>query len=459
MSYPIGVDLGTTYSSVSYVDENGTPRVLSDSDGSFLVPSVVFFKENGEVIVGGLAKNSITTSPKRVVVDVKRHMGDDAWEYRVDEKKYGPADISSFILGYLKKVAERTLDSVYDTVITVPAYFLDKERRRTIEAAEKAGLNVLGIVNEPTAASLAYGLGGQGNNRTILVYDLGGGTFDVTLLKHIPEAENKIDVITTRGNDQLGGIDWDLAIAQAVDEQFKNTHGISPMEDSVAKLDLLRQCERFKRALSKLSSLKLTYHYSGKKINFSLKQTEFSKLTESLLNLTGDEVDLALEDAGINEDGVDLVLLVGGSCKMPIIQKILSSRFQKVQLVSDPDFCVSKGAAIQAARLGLKASSGLVRYNSEAESSLRRLEVFDVVPHSLGVLAVKNGNLCNNIVLHRGSKVPCEASRKIWFRLNTNKLLLRSLLFRESQRFQKLAFLYRPIFLRVFLHALPANRC
>lgn len=404
--------MGTTYSAVSYVDEHGTPRMIPDFEGNYFVPSVVFFPDYGNPIVGQHAKDNIKAYPDRVVMGVKRHMGDDNWIFAVDGAPCDAVRISSLILAHLKSIAEGKIGTVRDAVITVPAYFLDKERSATIKAAELAGLNVLGIVNEPTAAALSYGVSEQPREQTMVVYDLGGGTFDVTVMRFSPGSTNRYDVITTTGNHRLGGIDWDEALAEAVDDQFRLQHGCSPIEDPTGRVELLAECEKVKRSLSQLARTKIVFHFAGHTVSMPMDRDMFEEMSKPLLNKTRSELDRALAEAQLSHGDLDLILLVGGSCKMPMVPRMVNGHAREVALSRDPDHCVSLGAAIQAARLALDSSAGgLVRYTEAASSDLRRIHVADVVPHSLGVLAVEGGRLRNKIILPRGNKVPCEAER------------------------------------------------
>src|SRR5579875_3815270 len=320
MGRAVGIDLGTTNSVVTVL-EGGEPNVIANAEGSRTTPSVVAFAKNGEVLVGEVAKRQAVTNPDRTIRSVKRHMGTD-WTIEVDGKKQTPQQISAFILQKLKRDAESYLgEPVTDAVITVPAYFSDAQRQATKEAGQIAGLNVLRIVNEPTAAALAYGLDKE-NDQTILVFDLGGGTFDVSLLEI---GEGVVEVKATSGDTHLGGDDWDQRIVDHLVTQFKNANGIDLSKDKMALQRLREAAEKAKIELSSSSETTVNLPYITASdqgplhLEEKLTRAEFQRMTADLLERCKGPFDQAIKDAGITTSQIDHVVLVGGSTRMPAV--------------------------------------------------------------------------------------------------------------------------------------------
>src|SRR6188474_3377220 len=315
MARTVGIDLGTTNSVVAVL-EGGEPTVIANAEGSRTTPSVVAFAKNGEVLVGEVAKRQAVTNVDRTIRSVKRHMGSD-WKHTIDGKDFTPQQISAFVLQKLKRDAEAYLgEPVTDAVITVPAYFEDAQRQATKEAGEIAGLNVLRIVNEPTAAALAYGLDKGEKDQTILVFDLGGGTFDVSLLEI---GEGVVEVKATSGDNHLGGDDWDQRVVDHLVKAFQNANGIDLAKDKMALQRLREAAEKAKIELSSSSetTVHLPYitHGESGPLHFEEKLTraEFQKITADLLERTKAPFRSVLKDGGVAVDNIDHVVLVGGS--------------------------------------------------------------------------------------------------------------------------------------------------
>ncbi len=408
MSRPIGIDLGTSYSMVACVDEHGKPQALADEDQEILIPSAVLF-EDDEVLVGTIAKESGAFSPERVVTCVKRYMGDPDWSFKHAGKAYSPEEISSFILRELRRIAEQELGTVGPAVVTVPAYFLDGARKATVRAAEMAGLEVLAIVNEPTAAAVSYGVLEEAVSQTLLVYDLGGGTFDVTILK--TKGSSNFEVLGTQGNHRLGGTDWDQKICQHAAEQFHQRFGIDPLDDAMADYDLRVRAENAKITLSHTLSTRLVCQHAGKALTLQLTRDTLGELTRPLLDKTDVEVELALQNTGIGPDGLDLVLLVGGASKMPMVYELMKEKGRRIELSKHPSQCVALGAALEAARLVARRTAGSGLYKAPAGKLLEGIEVQDRTPHSLGMIALDGERPCNATIIPKGSTIPCELER------------------------------------------------
>ncbi len=368
----VGIDLGTTNSVVAVL-EGGEPRVIANAEGHRVTPSVVAFSKSGEVLVGEQAKRQAITNPDRTVRSVKRHMGTD-WSVKVDDKDYNAQEISARILQKLKRDAEAHLgETVTEAVITVPAYFGDAQRQATKEAGQIAGLEVLRIVNEPTAAALAYGLD-KTNDQTILVYDLGGGTFDVSVLEI---GEGVFEVKSTSGDTNLGGDDWDERIIDWLVTEFKNENGIDLSKDPMAMTRLKEAAEKAKIELSSVTETEInlpfiTANESGPiHLLRSLKRSEFQRITEDLVERTRAPFHQAIKDAGISLDDIDHVILVGGSTRMPAIQDLAKELAGKDPHQGvNPDEVVALGAAIQAGVL---------------KGDVSGILLLDVTPLTLGV--------------------------------------------------------------------------
>ena len=395
MARAVGIDLGTTNSVVSVL-EGGDPVVIANAEGSRTTPSVVAFAKNGEVLVGEVAKRQAVTNVDRTIRSVKRHMGTD-WTVEIDDKKYTAQEISARTLMKLKRDAESYLgDTVTDAVITVPAYFSDAQRQATKEAGEIAGLNVLRIINEPTSAALAYGLDKGETEQTILVFDLGGGTFDVSLLEI---GEGVVEVKATSGDNRLGGDDWDDAVVEWMVTQFRNAHGVDLSKDKMAMQRLQEAAEKAKIELSSSmqSSINLPYITASAEgplhLEESLSRAQFESMTADLLKRTKAPVEAVIKDAGINVDSIDQVVLVGGSTRMPAVADLVKEVTGKeANKGVNPDEVVAIGAALQA---------GVLR------GDVKDVLLLDVTPLSLGI-ETKGGVMTK--LIERNTTIPTKRS-------------------------------------------------
>ena len=364
MNKVFGIDLGTTYSCISYVDEFGKSVVLKNSEGENTTPSVVYYESLDNIIVGNEAKNMLTAEPESTIAFVKRSIGTDdengnPVRFNFHGAEVSPEEISSKILKKLVNDANDDLrndgvlkedEEIKDVVITCPAYFGMREKAATKLAGELAGLNVLDIINEPTAAAINYGLLKKGNNKNVLVYDLGGGTFDVTVIQ-INDGE--INVVYSDGDRNLGGKDWDQTVADYLAEEFERNTGTEYYVDEESANDILLITERAKKSLSSKQVVKISLNSNGKRQVLELTREKFDELTSTLLQSTIYKVDECLENAAkgafhVTLNDIDEILLVGGSSKMPQIAKTLEEKYKKTVSLFDPDEAVSKGAAAYA---------------------------------------------------------------------------------------------------------------
>jgi molecular chaperone DnaK len=394
MARAVGIDLGTT-NSVIAVLEGGDPTIVPNAEGGRTTPSVVSFKD-GEVLVGEVAKRQAITNPDQTVRSVKRHMGTD-WSIDVDGKKLTSQEISARILMKLKRDAEAYLgDKVTDAVITVPAYFNDAQRQATKEAGQIAGLEVLRIINEPTAASLAYGLDKEEGDHTILVFDLGGGTFDVSVLEI---GEGVFEVKATSGDTQLGGDDWDQRVIDWLVEGFKNDHGVDLGKDRMALQRLKEAAEKAKIELSTVSETEVNLPFitatseGPLHLQRKLTRSEFQKLTEELLERTKRPFEQAIKDSGVAVGDIDHIVLVGGSTRMPAVQELVTGLTGKdPHRGVNPDEVVAAGAAIQAGVL---------------KGDVKDILLLDVTPLTLGI-ETKGGVMTR--MIERNTTIPTKRS-------------------------------------------------
>jgi len=420
----VGIDLGTTMSVVAHLDRAGVTQTLSNSDGEPLTPSALYLEGN-PAVVGKAAKDASSHYPDKVATIIKRDIGSPFYSRMIDGRQFRPETLSAIILRKLKLDAERRIGPVSKAVITVPAFFDDTRRRATEIAGRIAGLEVLGIINEPTAAALAYALEGDlnkdlargapvlpGGELTALVYDLGGGTFDVTVVRL---RNREFETIATDGEVKLGGKDWDDRIGEFIGGEFAKKHGVNPVQDAQRAPALAKLAENVKLMLTKLPSAPVEFSYQDSSLNVHLTRKEFEEMTRHLVTRTRLVTNLVVsEQAGLQWSDIDRVLLVGGSTRMPMVKEMLARTTQQTpDDTIDPDQVVARGAAIYAAIESAKNDSSGLQMDEEVNEKLRSIQVDDVNAHSLGIeiLHPRDKRLVNVVLIPKNSRLPMAESK------------------------------------------------
>ncbi|MCG6154766.1 Hsp70 family protein [Rubinisphaera margarita] len=417
----VGIDLGTTYSSLSQLDEHGNPVAIPNADDRTITPSIVILSEEGQVVVGPTFERMSVEDPQRIIEAVKRQMGNKDFFVVYQGKKLTPEFISALILKKLKQDAEARIGPVANAVITVPYYFNDVRRKATQDAGRIAGLNVVDIINEPTAATLAYAwMKGElgikkpdSKPKTIMVYDLGGGTFDVTVVQYTP---TNFKVLATDGDVMLGGLDWTRRIVDHVSEQYLQKHGSDPREDPETLLQFTQECEDAKRQLSQNSQVPVSLYYQGKTLTVALTRSDFERMTGDLMQRTRDTTELVMQQAGVKPGQLDDIVLVGGSTYMPAVELMLKEvGGREPSRDVSPEEAVSQGAAIHAAILEARVTGGESRMAKAAIDRLQSVETADVNSHSLGIKITdpnERSRKINHIMIPKNTQIPFSVSQR-----------------------------------------------
>jgi len=415
----VGVDLGTTYSAIAQMGEDGNPVSLNNADGKPITPSVILLGEDGHVIVGPSVERMAIEDPQNIVEAIKRQMGNKDFFVVYQGKKLTPEFLSALILKKMKQDAETQIGPIANAVITVPYYFNDVRRKATQDAGRIAGLNVIDIINEPTAATLSYAwkkgeLGAADKKdleRTILVYDLGGGTFDVTVVRYTPTS---FRVLATDGDVMLGGLDWSRRLVDHVAEQFQNKFSEDPREDPETMMNMTQDCEQAKRRLSDKAQTPVSVYYT---LTVALTRGDFERMTSDLMQRTRDTTELVMQQAGVSPGEFDDVILVGGSTYMPVVEHMLKevTGSDPTRNVVDPEEAVSQGAAIHAAILEAKETGGEGKISKVILNRLRAVNTVDVNSHSLGVRISDpsdKSRKINHIMIPKNTGLPHKVSQK-----------------------------------------------
>ena len=422
--HTVGIDLGTTYSAIAMLDHDGNPKVLQNADGRDITPSVVLLDED-RVVVGPSFERISVANPESIVEAIKREMGNKNFYVVYQNKKLTPEFISALILKKMKQDAEKIIGPIANAVITVPYYFNDVRRKATQDAGRIAGLNVIDIINEPTAATLAYAwskgeLGRadlKAEERTILVYDLGGGTFDVTVVRYTPTS---FRVLATDGDVMLGGLDWSKRLSDHLVEQFKRKFGVDPSEDPETMLTFHQEAEDAKRDLSSKMQVPISVYYKGNTLSVSLSRTEYERMTADLLQRTKDTTELVLQQSGVAPGTLDELVLVGGSTYMPVVEQMLREVCQREpSRALAPERAVAEGAAIHAAILQARNGVNTGGIVDVVQKRLNSVRTTDVNSHSLGIKISDpkdKTRKINHIMIPKNSPIP----QKVKQRFGTN---------------------------------------
>jgi molecular chaperone DnaK len=416
----VGIDLGTTYSAIAHLNDEGEPTILNNADDRPITPSVVLLGDSGRVMVGPSFERIALEKPENVVEAVKRQMGSKDYYVVYQGKKLTPEFISALILKKLKQDAEVRIGAVANAVVTVPYYFNDVRRKATQDAGKVAGLNVVDIINEPTAATLAYAwskgnlgrVDDAGKETTILVYDLGGGTFDVTVVRF---TSTTFRVLATDGDVMLGGLDWSNRLVDHLAEQFTRKHGDDPRQDPEGLRAFFQECEDAKRKLSQGDRAAVSVYFKGKTLTVQLTRADFERMTADLMQRTRDTTELVLQQSGVDPADLDEVVLIGGATYMPIVEKTLRDiTKQEPSRSLMPERAVAEGAAIHAAILQAKHGGG-GKMADALRKRLERVEQVDVNSHSLGIKVAdpeKKGSRMNHVMIPRNTSIPASKTQR-----------------------------------------------
>jgi len=406
----VGIDLGTTLTKLAVVDASGRPVIVPNAEGELLTPSVVVFTKSG-IIVGRDARREALANPARAVLNVKRQMGNPKWRFKVDGETYTPESISALILRKVVKDAEMHIGPIRRAVITVPAYFDDARRKATEDAGAIAGIEVLDIVNEPTASALSYGLAEHGEDGVILVYDLGGGTFDVTVIE---KRGHEIITLATDGDVELGGKDWDERLVNYLADAFRGEFNDDPREDPQALSYLWLSAEEAKKTLSRREYARVPVSFRGNWGNYDVSREVFESLTEDLLAVTQLTTEMVLEEAGVTWAGVSRIIPTGGSTRMPMVQRLLERMSGKEVKPEVPvDEAVAAGAAIHAAICVLEGGEPVTELRAEAAERLGKIKTADVAAHALGLI-IKDARTLeyrNDVIIPKNRRLPTSVSK------------------------------------------------
>ncbi len=419
--HTVGIDLGTTYSAIARLNDDGDPEIIPNADNRTITPSVVLLGEGGHVMVGPSPERVAIEDPRYVVEAIKRQLGSKDYFVVYQGKKLTPEFISALILKKLRQDAEKRIGPIANAVITVPYYFNDVRRKATQDAGRVAGLNVVDIINEPTAATLAYAWqkGDLGRTdvadfeKTLLVYDLGGGTFDVTVVRN---TATSFRVLATDGDVMLGGLDWSQRLVDHLAEQFMRKFGEDPRESPESLRSFFQECEDAKRALSTRNQTPVTVYHKGKTLTVSLTRGDFERITADLMQRTRDTTELVLHQAGVDPTQIDEVVLIGGSTYMPAVEKALKEVCGKLPTRDlMPEAAVAQGAAIHAAILEAKHSGSGGRITEAVRKRLESIKAHDVNSHSLGVKLTDpqdRSRKINHIMIPRNTPIPFEKTQR-----------------------------------------------
>ncbi|NIA20477.1 MAG: Hsp70 family protein [Anaerolineaceae bacterium] len=406
----VGIDLGTTLSSVAQVNDAGEAAILANAEGELRTASVVFFADE-MVLVGRDAVREAMSNPQRAVFNVKRAMGDPQFTFSVDGDSYTPEAISSLVLRKVTQDASRQIGLIERAVITVPAYFDDARRKATEDAGTIAGLEVIDIINEPTAAALAYGFSGKSEDGVFMVYDLGGGTFDVTVIE---KQGSDLITLATDGDVQLGGKDWDERLVNELARRFREEFKEDPREDHASLAYLTLTAEESKKALSRRRSTRVPVSYKGHWGNYEVTREEFESLTADLLAMTQLTTELVIEEAGVTWAGIKCVVPTGGSTRMPAVMQMLERMSGKpIEIPIPVDDAVAMGAALHAAIMELHSEDRLTEFTAEAAERLGRIQTTDVAAHALGLVIKDHQTLQyrNDILIKKNSRLPASVTK------------------------------------------------